>query len=620
MSTAKKDQVSNEFLVSMGIDVEDLEYDGYDWRLVTEGWEIPSKLYSDQPYIVKTDDGAWLCAVTTGEGHEGEVGQHVVTMRSTDMGKTWSDPVEVEPPTGPEASYAVLLKVPSGRVYCFYDHNTDNVRQVIADKSAYPDGYCKRVDSLGYYVFKYSDDHGKSWSNKRYVIDIREMEIDRQNAYGGKIRFFWNVGKPFVHEGNAYLSVHKVGSFGAGFFTRSEGVLLKSTNLLTENDPEKIEFETLPDGDTGLRAPKGGGPIAEEQSYSVMSDGSFFCVYRTVDGYPVVSYSRDGGHNWTEPQYMTYTHNGRKVKNPRAANFAWKCSNGKYLYWFHNHGGRDYNDRNPVWICSGTEKQTPEGLIIEWSQPEILIYADDTYVRMSYPDLVEENGDFFVTETQKHTARLHKIERTFIDKIFSYEEVNTTALGGVALDLASVGKNPSNINMPKLPKFVIRDLYSMVCSKKDLRTGVSIEVSVKLNTLRTGQNILDTRDEQGKGFFLSTGEDGAVYFSMFDGRTQSCITSEPGVLTMRHLSHIVVIIDSGPKVMYFMVDGRFCDGGDYRQFGWGRFSPEFRDINGSDILIAGADIDGQVKSIRIYDRAIMSVEAVGNYRASIINS
>ncbi len=604
----------------MGIDVEDLEYDGYDWRLVTEGREIPSKLYSDQPYIVKADDGAWLCAVTTGEGHEGEVGQHVVTMRSTDMGKTWSDPVEVEPPTGPEASYAVLLKVPSGRIYCFYDHNTDNVRQVIADKSAYPDGYCKRVDSLGYYVFKYSDDHGKSWSDKRYVIDIREMEIDRQNPYGGKIRFFWNVGKPFVHEGNAYISVHKVGSFGAGFFTRSEGVLLKSTNLLTENDPEKIEFETLPDGDTGLRTPKGGGPIAEEQSYSVMSDGSFFCVYRSVDGYPVVAYSRDGGHNWTEPQYMTYTHNGKKIKNPRAANFAWKCSNGKYLYWFHNHGGRDYNDRNPVWICSGTEKQTPEGLIIEWSQPEILIYADDTYVRMSYPDLVEENGDFFVTETQKHTARLHKIERTFIDKIFSYDEVNTTALGGVALDLASVGKNPSNINMPKLPKFVIRDLYSMVCGKKDLRTGVSIEVSVKFNTLRIGQNILDTRDEQGKGFLLSTGEGGAVCFSMFDGRTQSCITSEPGVLTMRHLSHIVVIIDSGPKVMYFMVDGRFCDGADYRQFGWGRFSPEFRDINGSDILIAGADIDGQVKSIRIYDRAIMSAEAVGNYRASIINS
>ena len=51
------------------------------------------------------------------------------------------------------ASYALLLKIPSGRVYVFYNHNTDNIREVIADKPAYPSGYCKRVDSLGHFVF-----------------------------------------------------------------------------------------------------------------------------------------------------------------------------------------------------------------------------------------------------------------------------------------------------------------------------------------------------------------------------------------------------------------------------------------------------------------------------------
>ena len=82
-------------------------------RDITTGWEIPSENYCDQPYIVKTDDGAWLCAITTGHGCEGVRGQHVVSMRSTDMGRTWSKPVDVEPGDGPEASYAVLLKVPS---------------------------------------------------------------------------------------------------------------------------------------------------------------------------------------------------------------------------------------------------------------------------------------------------------------------------------------------------------------------------------------------------------------------------------------------------------------------------------------------------------------------------
>jgi len=126
-----------------------------DPRNITAGWEIPSETYSDQPYIVRTDDGAWLCVITTGTGHEGQPGQHVVTMRSTDQGHTWAPPVAVEPELHPESSYAVLLKVPSGRIYCFYNHNTDNLRQVIADDPPFKGGFCTRVDSLGYFVFRY---------------------------------------------------------------------------------------------------------------------------------------------------------------------------------------------------------------------------------------------------------------------------------------------------------------------------------------------------------------------------------------------------------------------------------------------------------------------------------
>src|SRR3954466_2394484 len=81
-----------------------------DPRDIRTGLTIPDEGYSDQPYIVKTDDGAWLCVITTGPGNEGAGGQHVVTRRSKDMGKTWSDAVDIEPSNGPEASYAVLLK------------------------------------------------------------------------------------------------------------------------------------------------------------------------------------------------------------------------------------------------------------------------------------------------------------------------------------------------------------------------------------------------------------------------------------------------------------------------------------------------------------------------------
>jgi len=608
-----------ELIASMGLDVSDYKHFRTDWRLIGGGHLIPSKTYSDQPFIVQTDDGAWLCVMTTGVGREGEGGQHVISLRSTDQGKTWSDLIEVENPSPIEASYAVLLKVPSGRIYCFYNHNTDNIRKIIAAKPAYPDGFCRRVDSVGYYVFKYSDDHGRSWSNKRYAVNVREMEIDRKNPYQGKIRFFWNVGKPFTHNGCAYISLHKVGSIGKGFFTQSEGVLLKSDNILTECDPDKIRWQTLPDGDIGLRTPPGGGPISEEQSYSVLSDGSFFCVYRSADGYPVCCYSRDGGHTWLEPRYMTYTCQGKRIKNPRAANFAWKCSNGKYLYWFHNHSGRDYENRNPVWICCGMEKPTPEGLMIEWSQPEILLYTDDPFVRLSYPDLVEENGKFFVTETDKNTARSHQIDPNFITTLFQFNSIQSVAQEGLVLDITRAAQNSTAVACPRLPKFLLRNLEAYDYGRLDMRTGVSLDFCLKLDTLRSGQILLDNRTSCGRGFCVTTDENENVRITLCDGMSESSWSSDPGTLKADHLHHISIILDGGPKLISFVIDDRFCDGGNHRQFGWGRFSPNLYDINGSEELTIGRDVDGAVQSIRLYDRAIMTAEAVGNFRAMLKN-
>lgn len=316
---------------------------------------------------------------------------------------------------------------------------------------------------------------------------------------------------------------------------------------------------------------------------------------------------------------MTYTYKGRRMRNPRAANFVWKCSNGKYLYWFHNHGGKDYEDRNPVWVCCGVEKNTPEGLMIEWSEPEILLYGDDTFVRYSYPDLIEDNGDIFVTETDKYMARSHKIPPKFLKNLFNYDKVQSIAQEGLILDITRVGKNPVNAAMPKLPKFSLRNLNAYDYSKFDTKSGVSLDLCVNLTSLRPGQNLLDSRTACGKGLCVTTGEQADIQITLNDGVSESCWRSEPQVLRDAHLHHISIIIDGGPKIISFIVDGKFCDGGDKRQFGWGRFSSELRQINGSEELIIGKDVDGSVTAVKVYNRAIMATEAVGNFRATLKN-
>jgi hypothetical protein len=592
-----------------------------DWRNVREGLEIPSIHYCDQPYVVVADDGAWVCIMTTGAGREGHTGQHVVTMRSEDLGRTWSEPVALEPSDGPEASYAVLLKIPGGRIYAFYNHNTDNVRTVKADNPPYGDGLCRRVDSLGHFVYKFSDDNGRTWSADRHDIPQRLMNIDRENADKGDLLYFWNVGRPFIHAGAAYVSLHKVGGFGDGFFTRSEGILLMSRDLLTEPDPTKIGWETLPDGDFGLRTPSGGGSVAEEQSYTVLSDGSFYSVYRTIDGHPACTYSRDKGHTWSEPRYQCFG-DGRRMKHPRAANFVWKCSNGKYLYWFHNHGGRHirehpqqrvnaYNDRNPVWLCGGEEVDGPNGREIRWSEPEIVLYDDDPYVRMSYPDLVEQDGCIFLSETQKETARVHKVDPGFLGKLWNQFANHVVAQDGLVLELVD-NEIPSEVEMPALPALTVRDSSRADFGTLRTRAGFSVDLRVLSGEMTPGQVVLDCRADEGAGLWLEVTAGGTLQIGLNDGRTESRWDCDPGLLKPGEVHHVVAIVDGGPGIISFVVDGRLCDGGEGRQFGWGRLNPDLRDVCGADRLRIGS----QVQGLRIYDRALLVSEAVGNYRAA----
>jgi len=589
-----------------------------DWRNLAEGLIIPDEAYSDQPFMVKTDDGAWLCVMTTGGGHEGVAGQHVISQRSFDQGKSWIDKRDVEPSDGPEASYAVLLKATNGRIFVFYNHNTDNVRSVIGNDPPYRDGVVKRVDSQGYFVFKYSDDHGKSWSDERYEIPVRDFEIDLNNVYGGKIKFFWNVGKPFTMGSAAYVPIIKVGGFGAGFFTSNEGALLHSTNLLNVENPANAEWSTLPEGQIGLRTPPGGGPIAAEQSYVLLSDESIYCVYRTTDGYPVTSVSRDRGKSWDEPSYLTFA-NGRLVKNPRAANFVWKCKNGKFLYWFHNHGGAylgqhpnkasvGFLDRNPAWLVGGKEIETPTGKSIAWSQPEILLYDDDPMVRTSYPDLVEENDEYFISETQKDIARVHKLDKGLVEGLWQQLDDPSPPKVDPIWSWDGIG---SRASAPSIPAFFIRNPTAFDGKGKSTRKGFTIELILEDSDEMRDQTLLTTIDDFGRGWKLSL-SDQRLHLFMSDGRSEATWSSDPGCLAGSGPHHVGVVIDGGPRIIMFIIDGILNDGGLSRQFGWGRFNPYLQDVHG-DRFISINDEALQNGKVDIYGQALTTSDVIGNY-------
>ncbi|MBN2295313.1 MAG: exo-alpha-sialidase [Pirellulales bacterium] len=569
-----------------------------DPRDIRAGDAIPDDGYCDQPYVVITKDGNWLCALTTAKGREGDADSQVVSTISADRGKTWSKLVPLEPGENRENVYSLPLVTPGGRVYVFYNFNGDNFRAPA------------RSDSLGWFVYRYSDDNGRTWSKKRYRLPMPLAPVDRNNTFGGKVQLFWGIGKPITTGGAAIFAFSRCGKYP---IDKTEGWFYRSDNILTEKDPERIEWKLLPDGDVGLKNPKF-GEVQAEHNLVPLSDGSLYCMYRTRNGYPCHAYSRDGGHTWTMPEYATYSPGGRKIKNPRACPKVWRPSNGKFLFWHHPHGvhKNPYSGRNPAWLSGGVER---DGMI-HWSQPEIVLYDTSRNhspfdlktgepgpgLGMSYPDLIEQDGRYWITETQKTIARVHEIDPTLLEGLWSQGELHEVTRKGLALELDAAELQSRSFKMPRLPDLSIGG-------------GFAIDFWIKLDRLAPDKTILDSRDKTGRGIVLKTAEKGAVRLEMNDGRHRGLWSSDPGTLDTKGWHHVAVIVDGGPNVISYVVDGQFQDGGDTRRYGWGRFTPDLGDVTGSGELRVGRSFEGDLRHLRIYDRYLRTSEAVANYHA-----
>lgn len=562
---------------------------GSDPRDIRNGLPIPDEGYCDQPYVVVTRDGNWLCVLTTGQGEEGQGGQHVVSTVSTDRGRSWSKLVDIEPASGPDASWGVPLVTPAGRVYVFYDYNGDRVGpQALAGKTI------NRFDMLGWYVYRYSDDNGRSWSRDRYRLPVRLTDCDRGNDWQGKVQIFWGIDKPDVYGGSAFFAFTKLGAY---MLEQGEGWLFRSDNILTERDPARIRWLMLPEGERGIRAPEFGS-VQEEHNIVPLANGDLYCIYRTTIGHPIHTYSRDGGRTWSRPEIATYTPGGRAIKQPRACPRLFRARNGKYLLWFHNHGGRDFLGRNPAWICGGVER---EGYI-HWSEPEILLYDRDPATRMSYPDLIEQDGRYWVTETQKAIARLHEIDPALLEGMWAQGQKHDVTRKGLVFSLDVPVEKETFISMPRLP---------------DLSTGggFTLDLVLRLDSIEPGQVILETRDSGDRGVALVTGADGAVRIELGDGRHRIVGECDPGSFTAGTTHCLTVIVDGGPKIITFVVDGRLSDGGPTRQSGWVRFPSELGNVNGNGFLRLARRLEGRMKELRIYDRYLRTSEAVASVLA-----
>ena len=145
--------------------------------------------------------------------------------------------------------------------------------------------------------------------------------------------------------------------------------------------------------------------------------------------------------------------------------------------------------------------------------------------------------------------------------------------------------------------------------------GMSLDFWIKLDDLDAGQIVLDGRDEEGVGMAVSTTDSGTLKIELNDGQSQVAWDTDPGAITAGKLHHVVIIVDAGPRVVSFVVDGRLLDGGETRSHGWTQYEEPLGDVSGSGKLRSGSAADGQIKHLRVYRRYLRTSEAIANFHA-----
>jgi len=378
-------------------------------------------------------DGTWV-ACWTQATEEAAKDESVVFARSEDGGLSWTEPQFIEEAIDQRtASWGMLFAVPhTARVYCIYWWNENAFW----------------LRDAGTMYFRYTEDKGETWSDRyRIALPRHRLDVDGEEMHG------WNTGFPILTPDGAMLlgfsKIHppsmtrdEPGSFyGDPDKWWSECFFLRCANILTEDDPSKLEFAVSPDGPEGLWAPHADEPerhFAQEPYMAVLASGRIVATMRTRTGHPFYSISEDNGITWRPAQALRFAPGGEKLEHPCGPCQISCLRDGRVVFFFRNDNAPIVGDplaywanRDPIHLAVGVEMpELAKGLPIEednaglyFSRPKEFLTGlmlEPTAVnpkrKAEYPQLIQWGDRFFVIYSSQKTDMLMKeIPAEFLD-------------------------------------------------------------------------------------------------------------------------------------------------------------------------------------------------------------
>jgi len=393
------------------------------WGLARQGLDpaIATVCKNESNCTVFLKDGTWFTTWSQGS-YEHAIDERIVFSTSTDTGRTWTEPQTIVQSTDEERmAYGAPFVVPeTQRIYLFFFAGWQKGGPFVSHE----------YDS-GNLWFVFSDDRGRHWSARQQVpLPDRTISIFRGRFHG------WiNHPPTLMPTGEVILPISMATRLECRIWITlaAEVSAVRCDNLLTENDPSKLQFTILPPGPRGIRADVqkhwnnpslqrllrlcDGVPYEtaynfQEMTTVALEDGRWLGVGRTFLGSPGFTVSTDRGQTWSAVDPLCYAPGGEPIKHPMTMCPIAKTTDGRIVLLFTNNDGSqrgaqhvwdgDGRTRNPQWIVVGRQipgESRNAGLV--FGQPRILVDVDDTgeinlKTGISMPQFFERDGRYFV--------------------------------------------------------------------------------------------------------------------------------------------------------------------------------------------------------------------------------